>query len=169
MRTKDGPCDEVWMVTPSSRYSATETSGSSGVCITCWVRKVCSNTCVGRGEGLVDVAAPQAEIERDIGALAALEMLQVGEGAGGLELVVHERLVLGRLDLVEHRRQFLVLGDDQLRRLLGDVRIGGEHDRDRLADEMHLADGEDRLVVEGRAVIGIGDHLADVVAGVRRR
>ena len=116
----------------------------------------------GCGEGLVDVAAPQLEIERDIGALAALEMLEVGEGAGRLELLVHQDLVFGRLDLVEYRRQLLVFGDDELRRLLGDVRIGGEHDRDRLADIMHLADGEDRLVVEGRAVIGIGDDLAHV-------
>ena len=119
----------------------------------------------GLGEGLVDVAAPQPEVERDIGALAALEVLEVGEGAGGLELLVHQDLVVGGLDLVEDRRQLLVLGDDQLRRLLGDVRIGGEHDRDRLADIVHLADGEDRLVVEGRAVIGLGDDLAHVVGG----
>ena len=120
----------------------------------------------GGSEGLVDVATPQPEIERDIGALAAFQMLEVGEGAGGLELVMHERLVSGRLDLVEHGGQFLVVGDDFLRRLLGDVRIAGEHDRDRLADEMHLADGEDRLVVEGRAVIRFGDNFAHVVAGV---
>ena len=120
----------------------------------------------GGGEGLVDVAAPQPEIERDIGALAALEVLEVGEGAGRLELVMHQRLVFGRLDLVEHGGQFLVLGDDLLRRLLGDVRIAGEHDGDRFADIMHLADGEDRLIVEGRPVIGIGDHFAHVVAGV---
>ena len=29
----------------------------------------------GVGEGLVDIAAPELEIERDIGALAALEVL----------------------------------------------------------------------------------------------
>ena len=63
-------------------------------CSTFWVRKVCSNTCVGLREGLVDVAAAQPEIERDIGALAALEMLEIGEGAGGLELLVHERFVV---------------------------------------------------------------------------
>ena len=113
----------------------------------------------GLGEGLVDVAAPELEIERDIGALAALEMLEVGEGAGRLELLVHERLVVRGLDLVEDRRQFLVLGDDELRRLLGDVRIGGQHGGDRLADVMHLVDGEDRLVVERRAVIGVGMTL----------
>ena len=45
----------------------------------------------GAGECLVDVAAPQPEIERDVGAPAALEMLEVGEGAGGLEFLVHQR------------------------------------------------------------------------------
>ena len=58
-----------------------------------------------------------------------------------------------RLDLVEHGRQLLVLGDDQRGRFLGDMRIGGEHHRDRLADIVHLVEREDRLVVEGRAVV----------------
>ncbi len=44
IRTKDGLCDAVWIVSESSRDSATDTSGSSGVCITCWVRNVCSKT-----------------------------------------------------------------------------------------------------------------------------
>ena len=56
--------------------------------------------------------------------------------------------------LVEDRRQFLVFCDDELRRLLGDVRVGGEHDRDRFADEVHLVDRQDRLIVECRPVIG---------------
>ena len=93
-------------------------------------------------------------------------MLEIGEGAGGLQLVVHQRLVLGRLDLVEHRRQFLIFGDDELHRLVGDMRIGGQHDRDRLADIMHLVERQDRLVVERRAVIGIGDDRLDVLAGI---
>ena len=70
-----------------------------------------------------------------------------------------------RFDLVVDRGQFLVFGDDVLDRRLGDVRVGGHHDRDRLADEAHLVDRQDRLVVERRAVIGIGDHLADIVGG----
>ena len=117
-------------------------------------------------EGLVHIAAPQAEIERDIGALAAFEMLEIGESAGRFEFVVHQRLVLGRFNLIKYRRQFLIVGDDLLRRLLGDMRIGRKHHGNRFADKMHLADGEDRLVVEGRAVIRLGDHFADVVAGV---
>ena len=35
------------------------------------------------GKGLVDVAAPRFGLEREIGVLDALEMLQVGEAAGG--------------------------------------------------------------------------------------
>ena len=98
--------------------------------------------------------------------LTPFEMLEIGEGGGGLELVVHQHLVVGGFDLVEHRRQFLVVGDDQLRRLFGDMRIVGQHGGDRLADIMHLAERQDRLVVEGRAVIGIGDDVPDVLAGI---
>jgi hypothetical protein len=118
----------------------------------------------GGGEGRVDVADAELIVERDVGALGALEMLEVGEGAGGLELLVHHDLVLRRLDFVEHRRQFVILGDDQggLLRHMGIVR---QHHRDGLADIMHLVDGEDRLVVEGRAVIGVRDDLAHVLRG----
>ena len=97
--------------------------------------------------------------------LRPLRCLRSAKVPAGLSSVVHQDPVLGRLDLVEDRRQLLVFGDDELRRLLGDMRIGGEHDRDRLADIVHLADGEDRLVVEGRAVIGLRDDLADVLGG----
>src|SRR5665811_2054955 len=55
----------------------------------CQVKHLLGAECVlkhmrGGGKGLVDVAASQPKIERNIGALAALEMLEVGEGAGGL-------------------------------------------------------------------------------------
>ena len=115
------------------------------------------------GKGLVDVAAPELEIERDIGALAALEVLEVGERAGGLEFLMHQDLVLGSLDLVEDRRQLFVFGDDQLRRLLGDMGIGGKHHCNRLADIVHLVDRQDRLIVECRPVIGLRDNLAHVL------
>ena len=118
---------------------------------------------VGAREGGVDVAAPQMIIERDVGAGLALEMLQIGERAGRLEHVVHDDVGLDRLDLVVDRRQLLVFGVDQLHRLLGDVRILGQHHGDRLADMAHLVEREDRLVVEGRAVIGLGDDLADIL------
>ena len=119
----------------------------------------------GGREGLVDVAGAQLIVERDVGALDALEVLEVGEGAGRLELLVHQDLVLRRLDLVEHRGQLVIFGDDQRGGLLRHMGILREHHRDRLADIMHLVDGEDRLVVEGGAVIGMRDDLAHVVRG----
>ena len=76
---------------------------------------------------------------------------------------MHQDLVLGGLDLVEDRRQLFVFGDDQLRRLLGDMGIGGKHHRNRLADIVHLVDRQDRLVVECRPVIGLRDDLAHVL------
>jgi hypothetical protein len=110
-------------------------------------------------------ATAQLEVERDIGVLAPGEVLEISEGAGGLELVMHIDLRGHRLDLVVDRRQLLVFGDDLLHGLLGDMRIGREHDRDRLAHEAHLVDREDRLVVECRPIIGMRDDGADVVRG----
>ena len=72
---------------------------------------------------------------------------------------------LHRRDLVIDRRQFLIFGSDQLHGPLGDMRIARQHDRDRLADMTHLVERQDRLVVKGRAVIGLRDELADVFAG----
>ena len=92
-------------------------------------------------------------------------MLQIGEAAGRLELVVHMARRGHRLDLVIDRLEFLVFGDDRLDGGFGDMGIGGEHHRDRLADEAHLVHGQDRLIVERRAVIGIGNDLDDVFGG----
>ena len=69
------------------------------------------------------------------------------------------------LDLVVDRRQLFVLGGDGLGCRFRNQRIGGKHHGHRLADETHLVDREYRLVVERRTVIGLGDHLADVVGG----
>ncbi len=117
------------------------------------------------GKRLVDVAAAQFGIEREVGVFLALEMFEVGEAAGGFELIVHIGRRRHRLDFVVDRRQFLIFGDDGVRRGFGNMRIGGEHDGDRLADETHFVDRQDRLVVERRPVIRIGDHLAHVVRG----
>ena len=67
-------------------------------------------------------------------------MLEIGERAGRLELVVHDTLRGHRLDLVEDRRKLLVFGHDERARLLRDMRIAGQHHRDRLADVVHLAE-----------------------------
>ena len=45
------------------------------------------------------------------------------------------------------------------------MRIARQYGRDRLPDITHFVERQDRLVVEGRAVIGIRDQLADIFAG----
>ena len=59
----------------------------------------------------------------DVGSLAPLEMLEIGEGPGRPQLVVHQDLVLRRLDLVEYGRQLLVFGGNQRGCFLGNVRV----------------------------------------------
>ena len=120
---------------------------------------------VGGLEGLVGIAVLEMEIERDVGVTHTVQVLEVGEGARRLELVVHDDLGRLGLDLVEDRRQFLVVHFDQARRLLGHVRVARDDGCDRLANIDDLVDGEDRLVVEGGPVIGMRDDLADVGAG----
>src|SRR6185437_5455362 len=117
-------------------------------------------------EGLVHIATPQPEIESNIGALAALEVLEIGESPGRLEFVVYHYLVFRRLDLIENRGQFFVVGSNLLYRLLRDMRIARENDRNRLPHEVYLVDGKDRLIVKRRTVIWIRDYLAHVFAGV---
>ena len=102
--------------------SATETNGSSGKCIHCWVREAVLENMVGAGKGGFDVAAPQLIIERDIGVAATLEMLEIGESAGWPQNIVDESVGLHRLDFVIDRRQFLVFGEISAR-LLGNMRI----------------------------------------------
>jgi len=112
-----------------------------------------------------DVAAPQLEVERDIGVGAALEVFQIGKRAGGFERVVDDDVRRHRRDLVVDRRQFVVFDLDQLRGVFGDVRIARQHGGDRLADMVHLVERQDRLIVKRRTVIGLRDQLADILAG----
>src|SRR6478735_9150294 len=97
-----------------------------------------------RRKGLLDIAAPQPEIERDIGAFAALEVLEVGESTGWFQFIMHQRLVFGRLDLVENCRQLIVVRRDLLCGLIGDMRVTGEYHGDGFANKMNLANGQDR-------------------------
>src|SRR5690349_9715488 len=83
----------------------------------------------GRCKCFFGLAAPQPEIKRDIRASTTLKMLEIGEGAGRLELFMHKRSVFGCLDLVENSREFLVFGYDQLDGLFGDMRIAGKRHR----------------------------------------
>src|ERR1700752_5340277 len=92
-------------------------------------------------------------------------MLEAGEGASRLELLVHDDKRGGGFPLVEDRRQFRIVDANELRGLLRNMRVAGKHHRDRLADVTHLVDRQNRLIVEGRAVIGMWDDLDNVVAG----
>src|SRR5215204_5847870 len=109
------------------------------------------------------VTAPQMEIERDIGIRLALQMLEIGKGPRRLEYIVHDRPGGHRLDFVEHRRQFLIVSDDELRRRVGHVGIARQYHSHRLADIVHFFGGKDRLVVEGGAVEWIRNDGADIV------
>ena len=120
----------------------------------------------GRRERLVDVAAPESRLDREIGRLHILKVLEIGEAAGRPQPVVDVGGGGHRLHLVVDRGKFLVLRHNLVHGRLGDVRIRRHHDRDRLADESYLFEGQNRLVVERRAVIGVGDHPADIVGGV---
>ena len=91
--------------------------------------------------------------------MAPLQVLEIGKGTGWLQFIMHVDLRGQRLDLVIDRGKFLVFGGDELDRLLGDVRVGGDYGSDRLADEAYLLVGEDRLIMERRPIIGIGQHL----------
>ena len=58
-----------------------------------------------------------------------------------------QNIVLAGGLAIGHRRQRLDVDRDRLQRVLGERRAVGHHDRDRLADVAHLADGDDRLLV----------------------
>ena len=119
---------------------------------------------IGFGQGGVGVTAPQVIIESDIGAAAALEMLQIGESAGRLEHIVDQDVGLHGLDFVVDSGQFLIFGRDQLHRLFGNMRIAGQHHGDRLAHMAHFAERQNRLIVKGRSVIRLRDKLLNIGA-----
>jgi hypothetical protein len=116
-----------------------------------------------RAKGTLDLAATQAKVEGDVGFAAAGEMLEIGEGAGGLEHIVHDdRRCHGR-HFVEDGGKLFILCLDELERALGHVRILGEHDRHGLPDMAHLLVRKNGLVVKGRSVIRICNELDDVL------
>jgi hypothetical protein len=119
----------------------------------------------GRRESRVHVAAAQPRVEREVGAFSSLEVLEVGEASGWAQLLVHGHARGHRFDFVVERGQLLVLRDDLLRCRLGHMRIARQHDRNRLADEADLVDSENRLVVECRPVVRVGNDHTDVVGG----
>ena len=152
-------------MTPVSFQSPIDANGSSARCSTFCVRKVCSKTWAASAKALSTSPRRSLKSSAILVSLRPLRCLRSAKVPAGLSSSCTRILLLGGLDLVEDRRQLLVFGDDQLRRLLGDVGIGGEHHGDRLADEVHLVDRQDRLIVECRAVIGLRDDLAHVLDG----
>ena len=89
------------------------------------------------------------------------EVLEIRERAGGLQHVVDDRSAGRRgRHLIEHRLERVVLDDDQVGRFLGDVRVGGKHDGDRLADVADLLERQNRLIVKGGPVVRIRDQLS---------
>jgi hypothetical protein len=117
------------------------------------------------GIGGIEIAAAKPVVQRDVGVLDALEVLEVRERSGRTQLVVHVDACGERFGFVEDGRQLLIFGRDELHRFLGNVRIDGDDGRDRFADEANLPLGKNRLIVEGRTVIGVRDYLLDVVDG----
>ena len=78
---------------------------------------------------------------------------------------MHQRIRLHRRQFVVDGRQLLILGRNQLRRLLRDMRIARQNRGHRLADIADFVESEDRLIVKGRPVIGLRNELADILAG----
>ncbi len=82
---------------------------------------------------------------------------------------MHLRSVLNAgCDGVEDSREVTVAHVDKGRGGKGDVPLLRQHHRHRLADIPHLVESEDRLVMKGRAVIGVLDDLGHVLAGQHR-
>src|SRR5262249_38538349 len=70
-----------------------------------------------------------------------------------------------RPPVAEDGGNFLASAADELHRLFSDMRISRQHRRHRLANETHFAVSQDRLIVERRSVIWIGDDLAYLLDG----
>ena len=118
---------------------------------------------VGRGERRVDVAVSGAQHQR------------LGRQA--------RRKAAGRRRGVEHRRQLLGLDRDEIGGILGEIGVGREHRRDRLADiaqplprQQRLAIGAQRLAgrvaeIDRRQIgdVGAGPHRDDPGRRQRRR
>ncbi len=82
-----------------------------------------------------------------------------------LFVVTDQRRTLGHgLAGVDDRRQRFVLDDDRLTRVLGDIRVVGDHACHFLALEAHLVRGEHRLGVVGQrrhpGQVARGHHLS---------
>jgi hypothetical protein len=115
-----------------------------------------------RGEGRRGVAVTERAVARDIGA----------------ELVMQGRRARReRGERIDERGQRIVIDFDEIERVLGEIAIGGHHDRDRLAHVARALD-RDRPAFERRPQhgdegrgqrrdFGPGDHRGDARSGGR--
>ena len=70
---------------------------------------------VGFGKALFDIAVTHLRVECDIRVVLALEMLEIGERAGRLQLFVHDRRTRLRGEhFIEDRLEFIVLDHDEI-------------------------------------------------------
>jgi hypothetical protein len=92
-------------------------------------------------------------------------MFQVGKRAGRPQHLVHQRIRRHRRDLIVDSGQLVIFGRDQLRGLLGNMRIARQNGGDRLADITHFFERQYRLIVKGGTVIRFRNELAYILAG----
>ena len=88
----------------------------------------------------------------------------------GERLVDHDRLAGHRQLGIDHHRQRIVVDDDRVGRVTGDIAIGGHHHRHRLAGVTHDVDGHGAVIGrgEGRADRHRREQLGDLRAGEDR-
>ena len=109
--------------------------------------------------------------------------IAVAEAAFAGEIAVqafmqHRLRRIERRERIDHRRQRLVVDLDQVERVLGEIAVGGDDDRDRLADIAHAADRDrpafdrrldpDRKACRQRGYLVAGDDGDDARRGARR-
>ena len=75
--------------------------------------------------------------------VVGLPTFHLADDVVGIALV-HQLALLRGGRIVDDRCERLVVDDDELDRVLRDVAVVGDHERDRVADEAHLAFGEQR-------------------------
>ena len=120
---------------------------------------------IGSAERLLAIAHAQPILRADVGPRLAGQMAEVLERRAGAELVMEDRRPLtGGRAFIEHRRQLVEVQLDEVATLPRGPCVLGQDHRDGLARVPDLVDRQHRLVVEGRAVEGIGDGRTDVRA-----